>query len=187
MIRTFLQPIAIAIVLAVAVRSVVRIYAIPSASMLPTLQVGDHIVVVRDGGPQRGDVVVFHSPGSYDELLVKRIVATPGDLVGSSNGRLTIGGHALVEPYLAEVAASGSIAPQIIPANCYFVLGDNRGNSFDSRQWGVLPRDLLVGRAVMVLWSSGSGTSDPHADASTIAPSPLEPGLRLERMFRRIR
>ena len=187
LIRTFLQPLAVAIVLAVAVRSMVRIYAIPSASMLPTLQVGDHIVVLRDGGPQRGDVVVFHDPRVSDELMVKRIVATAGDLVGSANGRVTIGGHTLAEPYLAEGAASGSIAPQIVPANCYFVLGDNRGNSFDSRQWGVLPRELLVGRAVMVLWSSGGSGSDPRPSASTAAPVPLVPGIRFERMFKKIR
>ncbi len=187
LIRTFLQPIAVAIVLAVAVRSMVRIYAIPSASMLPTLHVGDHIVVIRDSGPEPGDVVVFHAPDASDELMVKRIVARAGDLVGSTNGRLTIGGHVLAEPYLAEAAATGTIVPQIVPANCYFVLGDNRGNSFDSRQWGVLPRERLVGRAVMVLWSSGSAGSDPPANASTVVPSPLVPGIRLERMFKRIR
>ena len=187
MIRTFLQPIAVAIVLAVAVRSMVRIYAIPSASMLPTLQIGDHIVVLREGGPERGDVVVFHAPGAPDELMVKRVVAIAGDLVGSANGRLTVGGHTLAEPYLAEAAASGSIAPQIVPANCYFVLGDNRGNSSDSRQWGVLPRELVVGRAVMVLWSSGKGGSDPRANASAVVPPPLVSPLRLERVFKRIR
>jgi signal peptidase I len=186
LIRTFLQPIAVAIVLALAVRGMVRIYAIPSASMVPTLQVGDHILVTRGGTPQRGDVVVFRSPAAPEELMVKRIVGTAGDLVGSANGRVTIGGHALREPYLLETAASGSIAPQIVPANCYFVLGDNRGNSFDSRQWGVLPRELLVGRAVLVLWSSDRG-SDPPANASTVAPSHLVPPLRLERMFERIR
>src|SRR5260221_3058618 len=158
LIRTFLQPIAVAIVLAVAVRGMVRIYAIPSASMVPTLQVGDHILVLRGGAPDRGDVVVFHSPGTSEELMVKRIVAKAGDLVGSANGRVTIGGHALGEPYLLEAAASGSIAPQIVPANCYFVLCDNRGNSFDSRPLGVLPRELLVGRGVMVLSSCDPGS-----------------------------
>jgi signal peptidase I len=186
LIRTFLQPIVIAIVLAVSIRSVVRIYAIPSVSMVPTLQAGDHILVIRGGAAQRGDVVVFHALGNSDELMVKRIVATPGDLVGSANGRVTIGGHTLDEPYLAEAAASGPIAPQIVPSDCYFVLGDNRGNSFDSRQWGALPRELVVGRAVMVLWSSNGG-SDPPANASPIAPSSPGRPFRLERLFRRIR
>ena len=152
LIRTFLQPIAVAIVLAVAVRSMVRIYAIPSASMLPTLHVGDHIVVIRDSGPEPGDVVVFHAPDASDELMVKRIVARAGDLVGSTNGRLTIGGHVLAEPYLAEAAATGTIVPQIVPANCYFVLGDNRGNSKDSRVFGPIKKNEIVGRVFFRIW-----------------------------------
>ena len=185
--RMILQPLAVAIVLAFAVRSLVRVYAIPSASMHPTLHVGDHIVVVHDAHPVRGEVVVFRSPGSRDELMVKRIVAEPGDLVATSNGRLTVGSHALAEPYVAEATASVAIVPQIVPAGCYFVLGDNRANSYDSRNWGVLPRELVVGRAVMVLWSSGDGGSEPQANATTVAPAPLARGIRLERLFKLIR
>jgi signal peptidase I len=185
--RAILQPLIVAIALALAIRSMLHIYAIPSASMQPTLQVGDHIVVLRDAQPGRGDVIVFRSPGSPEELLVKRIIATPGDLVASSNGRVTVGSHPLAEPYLAQTGASGPILPQIVPANCYFVLGDNRDNSYDSRQWGFLPRDLVVGRAVMVLWSSGDVVSDPRASASTVAPPPFVPAIRPERLFRLIR
>jgi len=181
-----LQPLAVAIVLALAVRSMVRVYAIPSASMHPTLHVGDHIVVVRDGHPARGEVVVFRSPSSRDELMVKRIVAEAGDLVATSNGRVTVGSHTLAEPY-AQPAASGVIVPQIVPAGCYFVLGDNRASSYDSRNWGVLPRDLVVGRAVMVLWSSGDGGSVPQASATTVIPARLVRGIRLERLFKLIR
>jgi signal peptidase I len=185
--RTFLQPLAVAIVLALAVRSTLRIYAIPSASMVPTLHAGDHIVVVRGEHPDRGDVVVFRSPGSRDELMVKRIVAVPGDLVTTSNGRVTVGGHVIPEPYLASPAASGDIVPQIVPADCYFVLGDNRANSWDSRHWGVLPRDLVVGRAVMILWSSGDVGSNARANATTVAPAPSSRSIRFERMFKLVR
>ena len=184
--RTILQPLLIAIVLGVAVRSMLHIYAIPSASMQPTLEVGDHIVVLRAGTPERGDVIVFHSPAQPDELLVKRVIATPGDLVSVDGGRVTIGSHVLDEPYAAQAAASGPILPQIVPSDCYFVMGDNRTNSYDSRHWGVLPRQFVVGRAVMVLWSSGN-TSDPRANASPLAPSPRVPALRPERLFRLIR
>lgn len=184
--RTILQPLLIAIVLGVAVRSMLHIYAIPSASMQPTLEVGDHIVVLRDDRPERGDVVVFRSPTSPDELMVKRVIATPGDLVGVAGGRVTIGSHVLAEPYAAHAEASGPILPQIVPSECYFVMGDNRTNSYDSRHWGVLPQRFVVGKAVMVLWSSGS-TSDPRANATTLAPSPLVPALRPERLFRLIR
>jgi signal peptidase I len=79
------------------------------------------------------------------------------------------------------------ILPQIVPADCYFVMGDNRADSFDSRNWGVLPRALIVGRARLVLWSSGDGTSSANAHASTrredaTAPAPAR--VRVTRLFR---
>jgi len=138
-LRIFLQPLAVAMGLALAARAAVHIYAIPSASMAPTLQAGDRIVVTPYRGidPQRGDVIVFRAPVSADELMVKRIAGTPGDVVEAGAGRTVI-----------------------VPAGCYFVLGDNRQDSFDSRNWGVLPRDFIVGRARLILWSSVAATQD---------------------------
>jgi signal peptidase I len=164
-LRLIAQPILIAFVMAIGVRSAVRLYAIPSSSMEPTLQVGDHIVVTpyRSAMPRRGDVIVFHSPVSPDELLVKRIAGVPGDLVEAKQGHL------------------------IVPADCYFVLGDNRANSFDSRNWGVVARSLVVGRARFVLWSSGAGTMEPRANAAPRWRSALPSGsLRIERLFKPI-
>lgn len=141
--RLIAQPILIALVMGVCVRHAVHIYSIPSGSMEPTLQVGDHILVVPyRAEPHRGDVIVFRSPVNAEELMVKRIAGVPGDLVDGQQGRL------------------------IVPAGCYFVLGDNRGNSFDSREWGVLARNQIIGRARLVLWSSGSGTMEPRANAA---------------------
>ena len=189
-IRLILEPIALAIVLALLVRTAFRLYAIPSASMAPTLEVGDHIIVTPYGSnrPDHGDVVVFRSPTTSEEFIVKRVIAVPGDLIEARNGRVLIGGHALAEPYLREAAASGAIQAQIIPADCYFVMGDNRGNSWDSRNWGVLPRELVVGRARLVLWSSGDGSSQPNAQATTVSPrfSSAAP-IRLDRFFKSIR
>jgi len=159
--------------------SMVRIYAIPSASMLPTLQVGDHIVVVRDGGPRRARRRrVSIPPPPTTSFWSRHRSARPATSSARQTGALTIGGHALVEPYLAEVAAAGSIARRSVPANSLTSsVGDNRGNSSDSRQWGVLPRDLLVGRAMMVLCSGRqrrfrSALRTPRPSA----PSPLAPG-----------
>src|SRR3954466_5834644 len=159
-LRLAIEPLAIAIVLAFGVRAALRLYVIPSSSMAPTLVPGDHIVVTpyRFGKkPSRGDVIVFRSPRAADELMIKRIIGTPGDLVETRAGRVIVCGHALPEPYVAAQAASGAISPQIIPADSYFVLGDNRADSLDSRSWGVLPREAVVGRARMVLWSSKTG------------------------------
>jgi signal peptidase I len=188
-LRTVAQPVLVALALALGVRSAIRIYSIPTASMTPTLQVGDHIVVTPYHGsnPDRGDVVVFHSPVSADELLVKRVVGLPGDLVETHAGRLFVRGHAAAEPYVRESSATGTIASQVVPAGCYFVLGDNRGNSFDSRQWGVLPRDLLIGRARLVLWSSGTGTMRPQANAEPVTRRSVRSGnLHLDRLFKPI-
>ena len=191
MIKTLLRPLLIAIACALVVRGAFfRVYGIPSASMAPTLQPGDQIVVTPYRAPfarepKRGDVVVFRSPFRRDELLIKRIIATPGDLVASDAGRVTVGGRALAEPYVQRAAASGVIAPQIVPAGCYFVAGDNRENSWDSRTWGVLPRDLVVGRARLVLWSWGDGSFEPQANAAPVAaPQTRAARPRFQRLFK---
>jgi signal peptidase I len=187
--RTVAQPLLVAIALALGVRSAIRIYSIPTASMTPTLQVGDHIVVTPYHGvtPERGDVVVFRSPASRKDLLVKRIVAVPGDLVESHAGRLFVGGHAAAESYVLAPATTGTIVSQVVPAGCFFVLGDNRENSFDSRQWGVLPGEYLIGRARLVLFSSGAGTMPPQANAEVVTRRSVRPhSLHLDRLFKPI-
>jgi signal peptidase I len=175
-LRLIIEPLAIAIVLAFGVRAALRLYVIPSSSMAPTLVPGDHIVVTpyRFGKkPNRGDVIVFRSPRAADELMIKRVIGTPGDLVETRAGRVIVCGHALTEPYVAAQAASGAIAPQIIPADSYFVLGDNRADSLDSRSWGVLPKNAVLGRARMILWSSGViGSRESGVVAAAPSPTP---------------
>ena len=155
-LRTILEPMAVAIALAVIARAAVHIYSIPSRSMAPTLEPGDQVVVTPyfRSAPARGDVIVFRSTGGTDELMVKRVIGLPGDLVDSRLGRVRVGGHTLPEPYVLRAAASGAIDSQVIPARSYYVLGDNRDDSLDSRTWGVVPHAHVVGRARMVLWSS---------------------------------
>jgi len=148
-LRIVAQPILIALAMGVCVRHAVHIYSIPSGSMEPTLQIGDHILVTPyRSEPQRGDVIVFHSPIRPDELMVKRIAGVPGDLVEGQDGKL------------------------IVPTGCFFVLGDNRANSYDSRQWGVLARNQIIGRARLVIWSSRSA-AEPRANAASRASKTL--------------
>jgi signal peptidase I len=160
--RTLLQPIAVAIALGFLVRAAAHIYAIPSESMAPTLLTGDQILVTRyfHGAPQRGDVIVFESLLAPDELMVKRVIGVPGDLVDSRLGRVRVSGYTLSEPYVLRPSSTGAVAAQVIPADSYFVLGDNRDDSMDSRSWGVVPRSRIVGRARVVLWSSGSSIGE---------------------------
>lgn len=180
--RTIFEPLAIAVVLALLVRSAVQIYSIPSASMTPTLQAGDQIVVTRyfRGAPDRGHVIVFEAPNG-DELLVKRVIGVPGDLIDAHDGRVRLGGHSLREPYVRRQAVSGAFPAQIVAPGSYFVLGDNREESLDSRSWGVVPRTRIVGRARLVLWSS----SPIGAIASASAPEDA-PGVRGRRAANRL-
>lgn len=168
-LRTILQPLAIAVMLAVVVRAAVKIYSIPTESMAPTLTVGDHIVVtpyVFAATPQRGHVIVFRAG---DEVFVKRVVAVPGDLVDSRLGQARVGGYTLAEPYLLRPGATGAIQAQVVPANAFFVMGDNRADSLDSRSWGAVPRERIVGRARLILWSSAGAAAYDTATATTIS------------------
>lgn len=182
MLRTLIQPIAIALALGLLVRAAVQIYSIPSESMAPTLEVGDQIVVTPyvAGEPDRGDIIVFQSGG---ELIVKRVVALPGDLVDSRLGRLRIGGYTVPEPYVLRVAATGAIPSQVVPSQSYFVLGDNRDHSIDSRSWGFVPRSAIVGRARMILWSSPLDARDARA-ATGAAEGRVMRASRRARLFK---
>lgn len=177
--RLILEPIAIAIGLAMVVRAAIHIYSIPSASMEPTLLAGDQIVVTPYFGaaPGRGDIVVFRSPMNADELVVKRVIAVPGDLLDSRLGRVRLGGNAMDEPYVLRQAASGAIESQIIGQEAYWVMGDNRDDSVDSRNWGAVPRTLIVGRARMVIGgivrASGEASAQSASDAQAARPRRL--------------
>jgi signal peptidase I len=183
LIRTILEPIGIALALGLLARAAVHIYSIPSESMLPTLVVGDQIVVTRyfASEPQRGDIVVFRA---NDELLVKRVIAVPGDLVDTRLGRVRIGGYTLPEPYVLREAATGAIESQLVPADSYFVLGDNRDDSLDSRNFGFVPRSEIVGRARMILWSSPVDNDDAARAASSAPDAPMKSSAKRTRLFK---
>ena len=166
----WLVVIAVALLLAVGVRTwVAQMFFIPSGSMLPTLQVGDRIVVDKLSydlhGVGRGDIVVFRRPplerADYSDL-VKRVIGLPGDIISSVHGRVYINGKPLAEPWLprplpttspSPVPYAFSLAhPYTVPAGEYFVMGDNRTNSEDSRYFGPIPGNLIVGKMAFVVW-----------------------------------
>jgi signal peptidase I len=185
-----LEPFLVVAALAVLAQSaLVSVYSIPSASMAPTLQVGDHILVTSyrfpfgSSVPRRGDVIVFRAPGAPGEVLVKRVVGTPGDLVDAAGGNVRIGGHTLAEPYLMQRAMSGALSPQIVPPSSFFVMGDNRAHSYDSRSWGAVPAGLIIGKVRTVLWSSADAVTLPNASASTTDRVIASPQPRPGRSF----
>lgn len=186
-VRLIAEPLLIAVALAVAVRAAVSVYSIPSASMTPVLQVGDHILVApyRWSDPRRGDVIVFRSPVDASQIMVKRIVAVPGDLIDSRDGRVRLGERTIAEPYVLRQAATGTIPAQLVPGDSFFVMGDNREDSLDSRRWGTLPRGLVVGRVRMILWSSGGADRNHSASASSVSIKKSEATPpRLNRIFK---
>jgi signal peptidase I len=140
---------------------VAQTYLIPSASMEPTLMIGDRILVNKLSyhlhGVGRGDIIVFAKPPKETsdptiKDLVKRVIGLPGEVISSSGGQVFIDGKPLREPWLPPGTVTTGIVRQKIPPNEYFVMGDNRSDSQDSRFFGPIPRSLIVGRAVLRIW-----------------------------------
>ncbi len=175
------KTIGLSIVLALSIRTfVAEARWIPSGSMEPTLHgtlnqwEADKIIVdklsYKFSIPQRGDVVVF-SPTEelqkedYQDAFIKRIIGLPGDKIELKGGKVYINNQLLGEEKYLVTAQNTSVEvctsaptepflskPQTIPSDSYLVLGDNRGSSYDSRCWGVVPRENIIGRAVLRFW-----------------------------------
>jgi len=190
-VREYVEAIAIAILLALVIRTlIVQAFTIPSGSMMDTLLVGDYILVNKFlFGPEvpltdyrlpalrlpyRGDIIVFKYPQDEKRDFIKRIVGTPGDTVQVRGQQVLINGQALDEPYVRRNPGALShtsspsfcgyayaCEPLVVPADSYFVMGDNRDNSQDSRYWGFVKRDKIKGKAFLIYWS---WDSDRHGD-----------------------
>ncbi len=156
--------LALAVIISLSIRTyVAESRWIPSESMLPTLKVGDYLLIdkvtFKINGISRGDIVVFDPPpaSSLDKVLIKRVIGLPGDTVSISKGLVYINGTAIDEPYELEKPINDFRA-FAVPENSLFVMGDNRNNSFDSRYWGVVPMDLVIGKALLCFYPVGSMT-----------------------------
>jgi signal peptidase I len=134
-------------------------FYIPSASMVPTLQVGDRIVVNKlPDDFHRGNIVVFEKPDAWNAahaVLIKRIVGLPGETIEIRDNTVFIDGDELIEPYIAEGSVMGDYGPFTVPEGQVFVMGDNRTFSSDSRENGPVPLDDVVGRAALRIWPLG--------------------------------
>jgi len=145
--------------------NVVKAYKIPAASMEPTLLVGDHILVDRSEAsraPRRGDLIVFQYPKDPSKDFVKRVVAVAGDTVELKDKVLLINGKVVKEPYIVHKEKERFQATenprdnsplQKIAADSYFVMGDNRDRSYDSRFWGTVSKDKIKGTVKSIYWS----------------------------------
>jgi signal peptidase I len=186
--REYFESIVIALILALFVRTwAVQAFKIPTGSMENNLLIGDHLLVnkfvfgptatglertlfpIRD--VRRGDIVVFKYPDEPERDFIKRVIGLPGETLELRNKKVYVDGRPLDEPYVhfLEAAGEGEVTsfdvrerygPVRVPDGQYFVMGDNRDNSQDSRYWGFLPRGHIKGKALMIYWSYESGRED---------------------------
>ena len=199
--REYFESIVIAVILALFIRTfVVQAFKIPTGSMENNLLVGDHLLVnkfvfgpVASGAErallpvsdiERGDIVVFKFPEEPDRDFIKRVIGLPGETLELRRKQVYIDGRPLDEPYVhvlvppspeaQEVApydVRENYGPVTVPAGHYFVMGDNRDNSQDSRWWGFLPRDLVKGKALMVYWSFEADSNEYRGEGFGAAVS----------------
>ncbi|MBA2848319.1 signal peptidase I [Thermosulfuriphilus ammonigenes] len=178
-LREYAQAILLALVLALFIRTfIVQAFKIPSGSMIPTLLVGDHILVnkfiygVRNPltretwipfkTPQRGDVIVFIYPLDRHKDFIKRVIGIGGDIVEIINKQVYVNGRPLEEPYVihtdpkiipGNIQPRDNMPPVRVPPGYLFVMGDNRDQSYDSRFWGFVPLKDVKGKAFVIYWS----------------------------------
>jgi signal peptidase I len=223
-VREYFESIVIAVVLALFVRTwVVQAFKIPTGSMENNLLIGDHLLVNKFiFGPtplaigrtllpvrsiRRGDIVVFKYPDEPDRDFIKRVIGLPGQTVELRNKKVYIDGQPIDEPYVhflsppssdyQEVTSSDvreNFGPVTVPPDQYFVMGDNRDNSQDSRYWGFLPRGYVKGKALVIYWSYESGREDYIDEGYAASARRLGSVFvhfftrtRWERLFRQIR
>lgn len=178
-LREYAEAAAIAVLLALFIRTfVVQAFKIPSGSMEPTLEVGDHILVnkfiygvklpylqttlIPVGQPHRGDVIVFIYPVDKSKDFIKRVVGLPGDTIEIVGRKISINGQPYEDKHgyyadrrdsLNDTAADFRYGPITVPKKHFFVMGDNRDHSYDSRYWGFVPAKSVKGKAFMIYWS----------------------------------
>jgi signal peptidase I len=179
LIREYAESIAIAVLLALVIRSyLVQAFKIPSGSMEDTLAIGDHLLVskfiygtkipfvdkrvltIRD--PHQGDVIVFEYPEDPSKDFIKRVVGVPGDVVEGKEKKVYVNGKLYENPHEVhkekdvipkEMNPRDTFGPVTVPAGSYFVMGDNRDRSYDSRFWNFVRRDQIKGLAFIKYWS----------------------------------
>lgn len=161
-----LETLVLAVVLYFGINAVSARVRVDGFSMRPTLQDGEYILVnklaYKLGTPQRGDIVVFIFPVNPQEDLIKRVIGLPGDMISVQDGVLSINGTPIDEPYInAPPAYNGTWK---VEQGDLFVLGDNRNDSRDSHQWGLLPIKNVIGRAVVIYWPPKEWQIIKHLD-----------------------
>ncbi len=153
--REIVETIALTILIFAVIHFVIQTYRVEGPSMQPGLTPDEYVLVNKAvylfHAPERGDVIVFHYPLDTTRDFIKRIIGLPGDIITVDQTSVWVNGVKLKESYLSTPANPIGHTWKI-PPNAYFVMGDNRPVSDDSRDWGCVPKDYIVGKAVVVYW-----------------------------------
>ena len=187
-VREYVEAILIALVLALFIRSfIVQAFKIPSGSMEPTLLIGDHLLVnkflygvknpftgatwIPYKNPERSDVIVFKYPEDPRRDFIKRVIAVGGQTVEGRDRIIYVNGKPFPEPYVkhtedrilpADVTLRDNFGPILVPKGKLFVMGDNRENSHDSRFWGFVGLEAVLGKAIVIYWSQDGSILHPR-------------------------
>lgn len=153
--ESFLYFLQIAIITLVIINFISRVSLVQGSSMEPKLHTGERIAVnlfiYHFEKPSRGDILIFKCPADTSKDYIKRVIAVPGDKVEIKSGTVYLNNQAIAEPYITE-KDTDNYGPVAVPPGNYFVLGDNRRNSEDSRVWGFVDSSLIKGKAFFVFW-----------------------------------
>ncbi len=153
--REIIETIALTLIIFLVIRFAIQSYQVQGPSMQPGLVTDEYVIVNKVAylfhAPERGDVIVFHYPLDTNEDFIKRVIGLPGDTIKVDSSHVWVDGTLLKEPYISA-PANPQAQTWHVPPNEYFVLGDNRPVSDDSRDWGFVPNYDIVGKAVFVYW-----------------------------------
>lgn len=164
LLREIVETIFLTLVIYAVVNFATGRFRVEGTSMEPSIHPSQYVLVDKIsymlGSPRRGDVIVFNYPLATDRDFIKRIIGLPGETVSIADGVVRVNGQPLTEPYIAAPPVAGG--QWTLRPNQYFVMGDNRNSSSDSRTWGPLDRKYLIGRAALVYWPPTNWGLVPH-------------------------
>jgi len=175
LVREIVETIVLTALMFFVINQVLQNYDVEGPSMEPSLHTQERIMVDKISylfhTPNRGDVVVFVAPPHPTMNYVKRIVAVPGDTITIKGNTVIVDGKTLLEPYVSPNYQGNPYPPVInlvVPPGDYYVLGDDRANSSDSRDWGFVPRKDIIGRAALIYWPLGQDNNGFLPDMSAV-------------------
>lgn len=167
-----LETLILSVILFIGINAVSARIRVDGSSMEPTLRSGEFVIVnklaYKIGNPSRGDIVVFHFPRDPEQEYIKRVAGLPGDQVSISQGKVYVNDQLVDEPYIA--AAPAYEGTWSVPEAQLFVLGDNRNNSSDSHNWGTVPKEYVVGKAIFIYWPPEQWGIIEHVSTASAAP-----------------